>query len=422
MQGEADALTRRTIDAIWRIESPKIIGGLTRLLRDVGIAEDLAHDALVVALERWPHEGIPQNPGAWLMATAKHRAIDRLRRQTRLAQKLTELGAELERLRDMPPDDDTAFDNHVGDDLLRLIFISCHPVLPREQRVALTLRLLGGLTTAEIARSFLVTEATMAQRLVRAKKTLAKARVPFEMPGAEQRAARLSSVLEVLYLVFNEGYAATSGSSWIRQQLCDEALRLGRVLAGLTPLEAEVHGLVSLMELQASRLRARLTRDGEPVLLLDQKRGEWDHLLIRRGLDALTRAESLSAVRGFYALQAAIAACHSRAKTADSTDWARIVALYDELAERSPSPIIELNRAVAVGMAFGAEEGLRAVERVLDEPALASYHYVPSVRADFLEKVGRLAEARDEYQRAASMTQNDRERALLLARAARLSS
>lgn len=377
MQGDAEAIARGTIDAIWRIESPKIIGGLTRLLRDVGTAEDLAHDALVVALERWPHEGIPQNPGAWLMATARHRAIDRLRRQTRLAQKLTELGAELERLRDMPPDHSTAFDDQVGDDVLRLIFISCHPVLPREQRVALTLRLLGGLTTAEIARSFLVTEATMAQRLVRAKKTLAKSRVPFQMPGADERVARLSSVLEVLYLIFNEGYAATSGASWIRDQLCEEALRLGRVLAGLTPLEAEVHGLVSLMELQASRLRARVTRDGEPVLLLEQKRGEWNHLLIRRGLDALARAEALEPVRGFYTLQAAIAACHSRARTADATDWGRIVELYDELAERTQSPVIELNRAVAMGMAFGADVGLRAVDRLLAEPALASYHYLP---------------------------------------------
>jgi RNA polymerase sigma factor (sigma-70 family) len=411
---------RATIDAIWRIEAPTIIGGLTRMLRDVGSAEDLAHDALVAALEQWPREGVPVNPGAWLMATAKHRAIDRLRRHTRFAQKLKHVGAELERAQETAPDYDTALDDEVGDDLLRLIFTSCHPVVPREARVALTLRLLGGLTTEEIARAFLVPAPTMAQRLVRAKKTLAKANVPFEVPGAAERAERLSAVLEVVYLVFNEGYAASSGATWVRQQLCDEAMRLGRVLAGLMPEEAEVHGLVALMELQASRFRARTAPTGEPVLLLDQDRGRWDHLLIRRGLTALARAQQSQERPGPYTVQAGIAACHSRARTAAETDWAQIVRLYDDLLQLTPSPVVELNRAVAVTMARGPAEGLRIVDELVHEPALATYHYVSSVRADLLQKLGRLEEARREFERAAGMTQNEQEKQLLLARAARI--
>ena len=404
----------RAIEAVFRIESARLIAGLARMLRDVGVAEDLAQEALVAALQRWPGSGVPDNPGAWLMATAKHRAIDVLRtRRTR--ERLTgEMGRDLAtRTGDAVP----GLDDDVGDDLLRLVFVSCHPVLPAEGRVALTLRLLGGLTTAEIARAFLVSEATIAQRIVRAKRTLAEARVPFEVPGATERAARLSSVLEVIYLIFNEGYAATAGDDWMRPALCEEALRLGRILAELTPEEPEVHGLVALMELQASRSRARVGPAGEPVLLLDQDRGRWDHLLIARGLRALARAERLGAGLGPYALQAAIAACHARARRAEETDWARIVALYDALSQLAPSPVVELNRAVAVSMAFGPAAALELVDGLASEPALAGYHLLPAVRGDLLWKLGRLAEARTELERAAALTRNARERALLLARA-----
>ena len=404
----------RAIEAVFRIESARLIAGLARIVRDVGVAEDLAQEALVAALQRWPGSGVPDNPGAWLMATAKHRAIDVLRtRRTR--ERLTgEMGRDLAtRTGDAVP----GLDDDVGDDLLRLVFVSCHPVLPAEGRVALTLRLLGGLTTAEIARAFLVSEATIAQRIVRAKRTLAEARVPFEVPGATERAARLSSVLEVIYLIFNEGYAATAGDDWMRPALCEEALRLGRILAELTPEEPEVHGLVALMELQASRSRARVGPAGEPVLLLDQDRGRWDHLLIARGLRALARAERLGAGLGPYALQAAIAACHARARRAEETDWARIVALYDALSQLAPSPVVELNRAVAVSMAFGPAAALELVDGLASEPALAGYHLLPAVRGDLLWKLGRLAEARTELERAAALTRNARERALLLARA-----
>ena len=411
--------THRAIDAVWRIESARLIAGLTRIVRDVGLAEDLAQDALVAALERWPESGIPDKPGAWLMATAKHRAIDLLRRDKMLERKHVEVGVELEARQEMAtPDLDAAIDDQVGDDLLRLIFISCHPVLSREARVALTLRLLGGLTTDEIARAFLVPEPTIAQRIVRAKRTLAEARVPFEVPRGEELAARLSSVLEVLYLVFNEGYAATAGDDWLRPQLCEEALRLGRILAELVPNEAEAHGLVSLMEIQASRSRARVGPSGEPILLLDQDRGRWDQLLIRRGLAALERAEALRGARGGYALQAAIAACHARARTPEETDWHRIVALYEELADLLPSPIVALNRAVAVGMASGPAAGLELVDELIAEPALEKYHLLPSVRGDLLAKLGRSDEARVEFERAASLTRNARERNLLLERAA----
>jgi RNA polymerase sigma-70 factor, ECF subfamily len=414
---EADA--HRTIEAVWRIESPRLIAGVARLVGDVGVAEDLAQDALVAALERWPQSGIPDRPGAWLMATAKHRAIDLLRRRTRFARKQEELGREVEaRLETGGVDVDAALDDDIGDDLLRLIFIACHPVLPTEGRVALTLRLLGGLTTVEIARAFLVPEATLAQRIVRAKRTLAAARVPFEVPREEERAARLSSVLEVIYLIFNEGYAATAGEAWIRPELCEDALRLGRILAGLIPTEPEVHGLVALMELQASRFGARIGPAGEPVLLLDQDRSRWDQLLIRRGLAALERAERRGSVVGPYAQQAAIAACHARARSAAETDWARIAALYDTLAQRAPSPVVELNRAVAYGMAFGPAAGLVIVDAVAQERALEGYHLLPSVRGDLLAKLGRVDEARAEFERAALLTRNARERELLLARAA----
>ena len=408
----------RAIDAVWRIESAKLIAGLTRVVRDVGLAEDLAQDALVAALERWPESGVPDNPGAWLMATAKHRAIDRLRRDRLLERKQEQVGIELEALHQRAvPDLDAALDDHVGDDLLRLIFIACHPVLSTEARVALTLRLLGGLTTDEIARAFLVPEPTIAQRIVRAKRTLADARVPFEVPRGAEFTARLSSVLQVIYLVFNEGYSATAGDDWLRTALCEDALRLGRILAELVPEEPEVHGLVALMEIQASRARARVGPNGEPVLLLDQNRARWDQLLIHRGLAALQRAESLADERGPYTLQAAIAACHARARTARETDWARIAALYDVLAERTPSPIVELNRAVAVGMAEGPAAGLALVDALMGEPSLRSYHLLPSVRGDLLAKLDRHEEARTEFERAASLTRNARERALLLERA-----
>jgi RNA polymerase sigma factor (sigma-70 family) len=409
-----------TIDAVWRIESARLIAGLTRVVRDVGLAEDLAQDALVAALERWPGSGVPDNPGAWLMATAKHRAIDRLRRDRMLERKHDMVGVELEaQLERATPDLDAAIDDHVGDDLLRLVFISCHPVLSTEARVALTLRLLGGLTTDEIARAFLAPEPTIAQRIVRAKRTLAEARVPFEVPRGAEFQARLSSVLQVIYLVFNEGYSATAGDDWLRPALCEDALRLGRILAGLVPDEPEVHGLVALMEIQASRARARVGPAGDPILLLDQNRARWDQLLIRRGLAALERAEALGGASGPYALQAAIAACHARARTADQTDWARIAFLYGALAAQTPSPIVELNRAVAVGMAEGPAAGLALVDALSGDPSLKAYHLLPSVRGDLLAKLGRMDEARGEFERAASLTRNTRERGLLLERAAR---
>jgi RNA polymerase sigma factor (sigma-70 family) len=411
--------THRTIDAVWRIESAKLIAGLARIVRDVGLAEDLAQDALVAALERWPESGIPDKPGAWLMATAKHRAVDLLRRNKLLDRKHEELGYELEvKQETAAPDLDAAIDDPVGDDLLRLIFTACHPVLSTEARVALTLRLVGGLTTDEIARAFLVPVPTIAQRIVRAKRTLNEAGVPFEVPRGEQLAARLSSVLGVIYLIFNEGYAATAGDDWTRPALCEDALRLGRILTELAPHEAEVHGLAALMEIQASRLRARVGPTGEPILLLDQDRGRWDQLLIRRGLAALERAETLAGAPGPYTLQAAIAACHARARAAAETDWPRIAALYETLGWVTPSPVIELNRAVAVGMAFGPAAGLEIADALTSQRALESYHLLPAVRADFLVKLGRLDEARPELERAASLTQNARERRLLLDRAA----
>jgi len=410
--------THSAIDAVWRIESARIIAGLTRIVRDVGIAEELAQDALVAALEQWPESGIPDNPGAWLMATAKHRAIDLWRRNKLLERKHQEFGRELEAQQEMAvPDFDAAIDDEVGDDLLRLVFISCHPVLSPEARVALTLRLLGGLTTDEIARAFLVAEPTVAQRIVRAKRALSEAHVPFEIPRKADLAARLASVLEVLYLVFNEGYSATAGDDWMRPALCEEALRLGRILAELAPQEPEVHGLVALMEIQASRSAARVSQSGEPILLLDQNRALWDQLLIRRGLAALDRAEKLAGSRGPYALQAAIAACHARALTAEATDWPRIVDLYAELAQLTPSPVVELNRAVAVAMASGPAAGLELIDTLTSEPSLKSYHLLPSVRGDFLFKLGRFAEAQQEFARAASLTRNARERDLLLDRA-----
>jgi RNA polymerase sigma factor (sigma-70 family) len=419
--GASDA--HRAIDAVWRIESARLIAGLARMVRDVGLAEDLAQDALVAALERWPESGVPENPGAWLMATAKHRAIDRFRRDALLERKQEELGRELETRQDMTAAElDAAVDDGVGDDLLALMFTTCHPVLSTDARVALTLRLLGGLTTAEIARAFLVPEPTVAQRIVRAKRTLAEARVPFEIPGGDDLTPRLSSVLEVVYLIFNEGYSATAGDDWMRPELCDDALRLGRILAELAPKEPEVHGLVALMEIQSSRTRARVDRWGQPVLLLDQDRARWDHVLIGRGLTALRRAEELSGALGPYALQAAIAACHARARAAAQTDWERIAALYDALAQLTPSPVVELNRAVAIAMAFGPAEGLELVDELTSEPALRGYHLLPSVRADLLAKLGRLAEARSELERAALLTQNARERRLLLERAAGLST
>ena len=410
--------THRAIDAVWRIEAPRLIAGLTRIVRDVGLAEDLAQDALVVALERWPESGVPDNPGAWLMATAKNRAIDLLRRLKRGEIAAAALGREIEgRLERAAPDLDAAIDDEVGDDLLRLVFISCHPVLSPEARVALTLRLLGGLTTEEIARAFLVSESTIAQRIVRAKRTLAEAQVPFEVPRGADFTARLSSVLEVIYLIFNEGYSATAGDDWMRPALCDDALRLGRVLAELTPGEPEVHGLASLMEIQASRSRARVGPSGEPVLLFDQDRARWDQLLIRRGQKALERAEELGGAQGPYALQAAIAACHARARTPGETDWLRIAGHYDALIRVSPSPIVELNRGVAIAMAFGPAAGLEAVDALRSEPALEGYHLLPSVRGDLLSKLGRFEEARVEFERAASLTRNSRERDLLLDRA-----
>ena len=409
----------RAIDAIFRIESARLIAGLARIVRDVGLAEELAQDALVAALEQWPEAGVPDNPGAWLMATGKHRAIDLLRRRTLLERKEEELGRETEARAGMAaPDLDRALDDEISDDLLRLMFTACHPVLPTEARVALTLRLVGGLTTEEIARAYLVPEPTVAQRIVRAKRALAEARVPFEVPRGAELAARLSSVLEVLYLVFNEGYSATAGDDWMRPVLCEDALRLGRILAGLVPKEPEVHGLVALMEIQASRSAARLGPSGEPVLLLDQDRARWDHLLIHRGLAALARAEGLGGAPGPYALQAAIAACHARARTPAETDWARIVALYDALAELAPSPVVELNRAVAVAMAFGPAAGLEIVDALTSEPALKGYHLLPSVRGDLLTRLGRFGEAGAEFARAASLTRNERERRLLLDRAA----
>jgi RNA polymerase sigma-70 factor (ECF subfamily) len=415
--------TNRAIEAVFRIESPRLIAGLARIVRDVGLAEELAQESLLVALEKWPESGVPDNPGAWLMATAKHRAIDELRRGRLLDRKHAELGYELdERNEDVVARLEQALDDDIGDDLLRLVFTSCHPVLSTEARVALTLRLLGGLTTEEIARAFLLPEPTIAQRIVRAKRTLAEEHVAFEVPRGEELAPRLSSVLEVIYLVFNEGYAATSGDDWMRPALCDDALRLGRILAELVPQEPEVHGLVALMEIQASRAAARVGPSGEMVLLLDQDRARWDQLLIRRGLNALARVEALGGAGGPYALQAAIAACHARALTAADTDWRRIAALYGALAQRLPSPVIELNRAVAVSMAFGPEAGLRIVDTLTSEPSLANYHLLPSVRGDLLAKLGRADEARAEFTRAASMTKNARERALLLERAGRLSS
>ena len=410
--------TNRAIEAVFRIESPRLIAGLARIVRDVGLAEELAQESLLVALEKWPESGVPDNPGAWLMATAKHRAIDELRRGRLLDRKHAELGYELdERKEDVVARLEQALDDDIGDDLLRLVFTSCHPVLSTEARVALTLRLLGGLTTEEIARAFLVPEPTIAQRIVRAKRTLAEAHVPFEVPRGEELAPRLSSVLEVIYLVFNEGYAATSGDDWMRPALCDDALRLGRILAELAPQEPEVHGLVALMEIQASRAAARVGPSGEMVLLLDQDRARWDQLLIRRGLNALERAEELGGAGGPYALQAAIAACHARALTAADTDWQRIAALYGALAQRTPSPVVELNRAVAVSMAFGPEAGSRIVDALTAEPSLANYHLLPAVRGDLLAKLGRADEARAEFTRAASLTKNARERALLLERA-----
>jgi len=411
--------THRAINAVWRIESARLIAGLARMVRDVGVAEDLAQEALLAALERWPESGIPDNPGAWLMATAKHRAIDLLRRSKLLERKHEELGREIEAQQEMAaPDLDAAIDDNIGDDLLRLVFIACHPVLSTEARVALTLRLLGGLTTEEIARAFLVPEPTVAQRIVRAKRTLAEKRAPFEVPRGAELGARLSSVLEVIYLVFNEGYSATAGDDWMRPALCGDALRLGRILAELVPREPEVHGLVALMEIQASRSRARTGPSGEPVLLLDQDRARWDHVLVRRGLVALERAEALGGAQGPYALQAAIAACHARARTPAETDWARIAELYEALARLTPSPVVELNRAVAVAMAFGPAAGLELVDALTAEPALRGYHLLPSVRGDLLAKLGRFDEARAECARAASLTRNARERELLLERAA----
>lgn len=406
-----------SIEAAWRIDAPKIIARLTRILGDINLAEELAQDALVIALEQWPVAGVPDKPGAWLMATAKHRAVDLVRRNVMSQRKYAELGRELFQNQSSGADFDAAFDEEVSDDLLRLIFITCHPVLSTESRIALTLRLLGGLTTVEIARAFLVSEATIAQRIVRAKRALSEANVPFEVPPATDRLARLSSVLEVIYLIFNEGYSATAGDNWVRPVLCEDALRLGRILAELVPAEPEVHGLVALMEIQASRLQARVGRSGEPILLLDQNRARWDHLLIQRGLRALERADKTGQALGPYALQAAIAACHARARTPQETDWQRIAALYDALVQLLPSPVVELNRAVAVSMAYGPSAGLEIVDRLTSEPSLENYHLFPGVRADLLFKLGRLNEARTEFERAASLTRNKREHDLLMERA-----
>jgi len=409
----------RTIDAVWRIESARLIASLTRIVHDVGLAEDLAQGALVAALEQWPHSGIPDKPGAWLMATAKHHAIDQIRRNVRLERKTEEMGRDLEIEQELgAPELDVNSDEDMGDDLLRLIFIACHPVLSKDARVALTLRLLGGLTTDEIARAFLVPEPTIAQRIVRAKRTLSEAQVPFEVPVGSERAARLSSVLEVIYLVFNEGYSATSGDDWMRPALCEDALRLGRILAELAPNEVEVHGLVALMEIQASRLRARIGSSGEAIPLREQNRGRWDQLLIQRGFAALLRADAVGGALGPYRLQAAIAACHAQARTPEATDWERISALYDALVQLAPSPIVELNRAVAVSMAFGPAAGLEIVDTLTTEPSLKSYHLLPSVRGDLLAKLGRFNEAGEEFKRAASLTHNMRERELLLERTA----
>ena len=405
------------IQAVWRIESARIVAGIARIVRDIGVAEDLAQDALVAALEQWPTSGIPQNPGAWLMAAAKNRAIDRLRREKLLERKHEQIGREVSAKEMVVPDLDAAIDDNIGDDVLRLVFTACHPVLSSEARIALTLRMLGGLTTDEIARAFLAPEPTIAQRIVRAKRTLAEARVPFEVPRGTELSARLSSVLEVIYLIFNEGYSATAGEDWMRPALCEDAVRLGRILAELAPKEPEIHGLVALMEFQASRSRARLGTSGEPILLLEQNRALWDQVLIRRGFAAIQQAEKLGGIPGPYELQAAIAGCHARARTSEETDWARIVALYDALVQLTPSPIVELNRAVAVMMAFGPATALELVDALVEEPSLKSYHLLPSVRGDLLEKLGRLDEARAEFERAASMTRNSRERQLLLKRA-----
>jgi RNA polymerase sigma factor (sigma-70 family) len=412
----------RTIDAVWRIESPKLIAGLMRVVRDVGMAEDLAQDALVAALEQWPDSGVPDNPGAWLMAAAKHRAIDQFRKNQLHERKHQEVSRDIEAKQMVIPDFDASFEENVGDDLLGLMFISCHPVLSTEARTALTLRLLGGLTTDEIARAFLASEPTIAQRIVRAKRTLSDAHVPFELPRGQELTSRLASVLEVIYLIFNEGYSATAGDHWIRNDLCEEALRLGRILAGLVPNEAEVHGLVALMEIQASRAKARVGPTGEPILLFDQNRSKWDQLLIQCGLTALDRAETLSPRRGPYTIQAAIAACHARARTPEATDWGRIVSLYDELAELAPSPVVQLNRAVAVAMASGPAAGFELTEKLTADSSLKNYHLLPSVRGDLLTKLGRLAEACAEFERAATLTQNMRERELLLARAEKLTT
>lgn len=411
--------THRAIDAVWRIESARLIAGLARIVRDVGIAEELAQDALVAALEQWPQSGVPQNPGAWLMAAAKHRAIDRLRRNKLLERKHEELGRNIESRQQQPALDlQASLDDDVGDDLLRLVFTACHPVLPAESRVALTLRLLGGLTTDEIARAFLISETAIAQRIVRAKRTLAEKQVPFEVPSGPELTARLSSVLGVVYLIFNEGYTATTGDDWMRPALCEDALRLGRILAELMPDQPEVHGLAALLEIQASRSRARVGPSGEPVVLFHQNRSLWDQLLIRRGLASLDRAEKIAGgIRGPYLLQAAIAACHARALTPGDTDWARIAQLYAELAQIVPSPVVELNRAVAVGMAVGPQAGLDLVDALASEPLLQNYHLLPAVRADLLSKLGRAGEARLELERAASLTRNSRERDLLLERA-----
>jgi RNA polymerase sigma-70 factor, ECF subfamily len=411
------AETHRTIEAVWRIESARVIAGLTRIVRDIDRAEELAQDALVAALEQWPESGIPENPGAWLMGTAKHRAIDFLRRGTLIDRKHEVLGREMAEREMMVPDLAAAMDDDIGDDLLRLVFVACHPVLAMEARVALTLRLLGGLTTEEIARAYLAAEPTIAQRIVRAKRTLSEAQVPFEVPRGAEFTARLSSVLQVIYLIFNEGYSATAGDDWLRPALCEDALRLGRILAELVPNEAEVHGLVALMEIQASRAKARIGPSGEPILLLDQNRAQWDRLLINRGLAALERAEKFGGMRGPYAIQAAIAACHARASTGEETDWGRIAALYGDLLEVTPSPVVELNRAVAVGMAIGPQAGLELVNLLQNDPALRSYHLLPSVRGDLLKKLGWMDEARAEFERAASITRNVRERNLLLERA-----